>query len=116
MRPGQRVMPGGRPRMTARDLSAQSLDLPSGKALLMGTMKLMSRHRRMGMRCDLVLPFICCNGEREPFMLIGGMKRRFGSREAKVVRRLYRPGTSDAAKSPVAEALEPASRKKPIPI
>jgi hypothetical protein len=109
-------MPGGRPRMTARDLSAQSLDLPSGKALLMGTMKLMSRHRRMGMRCDLVLPFICCNGEREPFMLIGGMKRRFGSREAKVVRRLYRPGTSDAAKSPVAEALEPASRKKPIPI
>ena len=109
MRPGQLVMPGGRPRMTAGDGRAQTLDLPPGKALPICTMKLMSRHRRMGMRCGLVLPSICFNGEREPFMLIGGMNRRFGSREAKMIRRLHRPGTTDAAKSPVAEALEPAN-------
>jgi hypothetical protein len=102
--------------MTAGGGSAQTLDLPPGKALSMGTIKLMLCHRRMGMRCDLGPPFFCFNREREPFMLVGGMNRRFGSREAKVVRRLYRPGTADAAKSPVAEALEPASRKKPIPI
>lgn len=102
--------------MTAGGGSAQTLDLPPGKALSMGTTKLMLCHRRMGMRCDLGLPFFCFNGKRAPFMLVGGLNRRFGSREAKLVRRLYRPGTADAAKFPVAEALEPASRKKPIPI
>lgn len=91
-------MPGGRPRMTAGDWSVQTLDLPPGKALPMGTMKLTFRHRRMGMRCDLGLTFFCFNGEREPFMLIGGMNKRFSSRKgnnssAISKRRRNRPGS-----------------------
>jgi hypothetical protein len=74
-------MPGGRPRMTAGGGSAQTLDLPPGKAPPMGTMKLTFRHRRMGMRCDLGLPFFCFDGDREPFMPIGGVNKRFSSRK-----------------------------------
>jgi hypothetical protein len=77
-------MPGGRPRMTAGDLSAQSLDLPPGKALPMDTIKLTFCHRWTGMRCDLGPPFFCLTLECEQFMLIRGMSWRFGSREDQV--------------------------------
>ena len=70
--------------MTAGGGSAQTLDLPPGKALSMGTIKLMLCHRRMGMRCGLGPPFFCFNGKREPFMLVGGLNRRFGSRKCGV--------------------------------
>lgn len=78
---GRLDLPGLRPRMTAGNSSAQTLDLPPGKALSMGTMKLMFCHRRMGMRCDLGQPFFCLTLECEQFMLIRGTSGRFGSRE-----------------------------------
>jgi hypothetical protein len=95
-------MPGSRPRMTAWDLGAQSLDLPPGKALPMGTMKLTFCHRWMGMRCDLVLLLFCFNGEREPFMLVRGMNKRFSSRKGEV--------TGSLASGRMRNAFEPGSR------
>jgi hypothetical protein len=78
-------MPGGRPRMTARDLSAQTRDLPPGKVFPMCTTKLMFCQGQMGMRCKIETSFLCLNRELEPFMLMRGMTGQFSSRHGKVV-------------------------------
>ena len=82
LRPGQIVVPGGRPRMTAGDLSAQSLVVPPGRALPMATAKPSASHFMMGMGWGPELVFGCLTCERERFMLIGCMSECFGSREA----------------------------------
>ncbi len=80
----QTLVPGGRSRMTAGGLSAQSLILPPGRALTMGTMKSTSFQRWMGMRCHLGPPFFWLTLACEQFMLIRAMRGSFGSRQGQV--------------------------------
>ena len=87
----QTGMPGGRLRMTTGGLSAQSLILPPGKALLIGTAKSTSFHLLMGMRCDQRPAFFGLTCERERFMPIRGMSRRVCSRNGEVVKPCLKP-------------------------
>lgn len=80
MRREQTVMPGGRPRMTAGDLSAQSLILPPGRALPRRTVKSTSCHDLTGMRCDPGPAFFGLTCEREHFMPVRGMSKGVCSR------------------------------------
>jgi len=96
--------------MTAGGGSAQTLDLPPGKALSMGTIKLRFCHRRMRMLRALGLPFFLFNGEREPFMLIRGLSRRLSSRASEVIGMLAdRQTTGDNCRRPPAPVLDLAS-------
>jgi hypothetical protein len=90
----QTGLPGGRPRMTAGDLSAQSLILPPGTALPMGTVKSTSSQRLMGMRCDPGPAFFGLTCEREHFMPIRGMSGRVCSRDGELTGSLVFGGYS----------------------
>ena len=79
-------MPGGRLRMTTGGMSAQSLILPPGRALLMGTIKSTLFHVLMGMRCDQGPAFFGLSCEREHFMPIRGISRRVCSRDGEVIK------------------------------
>ena len=95
----QTGMPGGRLRMTAGGLSAQSLILPPGRALTMGTMKSTSFHLLMGMCCDQGPAFFGLACEREHFMPIGGMSRRVCSRRGEIFCSLLLGGARTACVS-----------------